>query len=62
MIRALAIAALPSIPSFGQLAQPSARYDLVIANGVAVVSNGERTGAKPGQLVRGAGHTTTVSH
>ena len=31
----------------------------VLVNGVAVVSDGEHTGAKPGQIVRGPGYRVT---
>lgn len=34
----------------------------VFVNGVQVVKNSEHTGARPGKIVYGAGHTTTPSH
>jgi N-acyl-D-aspartate/D-glutamate deacylase len=43
-------------------AQYAAGVTHVLVNGVAVVRNGEHTGAKPGQIVHGAGHATTISH
>jgi N-acyl-D-amino-acid deacylase len=34
----------------------------VLVNGVPVIRNGEHTGAKPGKIVYGSGHTSTPSH
>jgi len=34
----------------------------VLVNGVPVIRDGEHTGAKPGKIVYGSGHTSTTSH
>jgi len=42
--------------TFDQPHQLSTGVQYVFVNGVAVVSNGQHTGAKPGRLVRGPGY------
>jgi N-acyl-D-aspartate/D-glutamate deacylase len=48
--------------TFERPAQYPAGISDVLVNGVAVVKNGEHTGAKPGMMIYGPGMHQTTSH